>query len=205
MWALFIAIFGGVFWFCKLGHDRLQAKETDHRIANLQAQYERWENSVRDDWLNKYTIDMVNTEGGFLKLQEEAIEVIRQLPGMEHAKMQCGLSDAARHAVRFIVMIKRGKLPHGDCDRIPMSIWQCTDVGFSKRSMVAFARWAEATLRANGHPDAKLYYSKKLSGAVNSYEKSAVFQWEAALISFDGVYSVSYQGVEQVMIGADSE
>ena len=67
MWALFIAIFGGVFWICKLGHDRLQAKETDHRIAKLQAQYERCENSVRDDWLNKYTIDMVKTEVGFLK------------------------------------------------------------------------------------------------------------------------------------------
>lgn len=204
MWALYIALFGGVFWICKLGHDRLQVKEADRRIALLQAQYERWEDSVRDDLLNKYTMDMVKTNRGFLELQREAIDVIHQLPGMEHAKMQSSLSNAARHAVRFIVMVKRGKLPHGDCDRIPMSIWQCTDVSFSKEAMVAFVRWVESAMQKNGHPDARLYYSEKLSGAVNNYEKGAVFQWEPALISFDGVYSVAYQDIEQVIIGESS-
>lgn len=204
MWALYVALFGGVFWLCKLGHDRLQARETERRIDVLQAQYERWKTSVQDEWLNKYTIDMVKTERGYLKLQEEALVVIRELPGMEHAKLQGVRSSAARHAVRFIAMVNQGKLPHGDCDRIPLSIWHCTDVSFSKRAIVAFARWAETTMQAHGHPEARLYYSEKLSGAVNDYEKSAVFQWEPVVTSFDGMYSASYQGLEQVMVGKDS-
>lgn len=205
MWALYIALFGGVFWLCKLGHDRLQSKETDRRIAMLQAQYERWENSVRDDFLNKWTIDMVHKESGYLKLQEEALDVIHKLPGMEFAKLQGARSSAARHAVRFIVMVKRGKLPHGDCDRIPLSIWQCTDISFSKKAIAEFARWAESTMQANGHPEARLYYSEKLSGAVNNYEKSAIFLWEPAITSFEGVYSASYQGIERVIIGESSK
>lgn len=201
MWALYVALFGGVFWLCKLGHDRIQSKETDRRIVALQAQYERWTDSVKDDWLNKWTIDMVGKESGYLKLQEEAIDVIRKLPGMEHAKLQGARSSAARHAVRFIVMVKRGRLPNGDCDRIPMSIWQCTDISFSKRAIVSFARWVEHTMQANGHPEARLFYSEKLSGAVNDYEKRAVFLWEPVIDSFDGMYSASFQGLEQVIIG----
>ncbi len=205
MWSFFIALFGGAFWTYKLVKEHLESKNFDLKVAANRYRTNLWKAEVLDDKLNAETMSMLETDDGFQKLQDEAIDIIRQLPGLEMANIFSRRSYHARCAVRYIYMVRRGKLPDGDEVEIPISVWCCVDLEFSKSSMVAFARWVEKTMRENGHPDAKLRYSSRLSGAVNQYEKSAVFVWEQTMFSLDNSTRISDANIEEIIVGETPE
>lgn len=205
MWALFIALFGGVFWACKLCNEKAKSKEFDRRVALHEDRINQWKSAVLDDNLNAITLSMSESDDGFAELRNEATEVIRKLPGLTQADIGGRLSNSAKHAARYIYMVKRGKLPHGDDRDIPLSVWRCTDLEFSKKSMVAFAQWVENTMRANGHAEARLCYSRKSLGAVNPHDKSVVFVWAQTLFDTDDTVSLSEPNIEAAIAGESSE
>lgn len=181
------------------------ARELDTKIALEEERTKLWKAAVLDDSLNAETMAMTETEEGFQKLRNEAIDVIRQIPGLETANISGRHSYHNRSAVRYIYMVKRGKLPHGHDTQIPISVWCCTDLEFSKKSMITFARWVEKTMQANGHANAKLYYSSRCSGAVNQYDKSVVFVWEPTMFATDGATKLSDRDIESNIVGESSE
>lgn len=205
MWAIFIAVFGGLYWIYKLAGERIGIREFEKKSAAREDRTRAWKDSVLDDNLNSKAISMSETEDGFSMLRQEALDVIRKLPGLEEANVSNFISDNSKRSFIYIYMVKRGKLPRWDEMQIPASIWRCTDLEFSKRSMVAFARWVEKTMRDNGHQSARLRYSRRLSGAVNCYEKRAVFLWEQTLFDLNDSIRVFDTDIEDNIIGELSE
>ena len=53
MWAIFIAIFGGLFWAVKLGTDRMSTKEADQRLEQVRITQDRWYAQVENFRLEK--------------------------------------------------------------------------------------------------------------------------------------------------------
>ena len=42
MWAIFIAIFGGLFWAFKIGADRAASKQADQRLEQARIAQDHW-------------------------------------------------------------------------------------------------------------------------------------------------------------------
>lgn len=197
MWAIFIALFGGLYWAFKLGNDRAKSNEADRRITDWRERNDRWQSSVLDEELNAKTMAMVETEEGFQELKDKALKVLRQLPGLEYADIQGRISSAAKHTVRFIEMVNHGKLPHGDESWLSGSLWSCLDLEFSKKAKAEFVRWVEKTMQQHGQSDARLYYN------IVGYD--AEFEWEQHMDTFENATSVNDPNLENIIHGESAE
>lgn len=193
MWAIFIVLFGGLYWAFKIGGERAQSRETDRMFVDWKNRYDIWCHSIHDEELNARTMRMVETEEGFQVLKDRAQRIIRQIPGLEYADIGCRISSAARHAVRFFEMVTHGKLPHGDERWLSSSLWTCIDLEFSMQAKVELARWIEKTMQQNGQQNAHLY--------CKTIEHDVVFEWESHMSTVDGAISLNDPGIRNIVYG----
>lgn len=113
MWAIFIALFGGIYWAYKIGSDRAASKQADEKIEQLRMTQDEWYKQVDD-----YQLEVqIRTEPGtpeFRKQCDEALALIHTLPGLEKAEFDFGSrrksSFYVSHMVLYIQMVKMGKL-----------------------------------------------------------------------------------------------
>lgn len=85
MWAIFIALFGGIYWAYKIGSDRAASKRADQELDIKKSYWEDWEKTVVDDTLEMHIeSDLISPEtAGYLK--NDALEIIRSFHGLQHA------------------------------------------------------------------------------------------------------------------------
>lgn len=197
MWALFIALFGGIFLAFKLGADRMSSKEADQRIAQARITQDRWYAQVENYRLEK---EITTTPGTPEHKAEcdKALAFIRTLPGLEKAKWDYASRDKSHfyvaQMVLYIQMVNIGKLPSLFITELGNYLELSLDTRPTKRARIAFGKWVEATLKAHGVEGANLYYTSK---------DYASFEWEAFIYDFSRAIRVTDPELESKMIGWD--
>lgn len=195
MWAIFIAIFGGLFWAFKLEADRASSKQADREIKQARITQDRWYEQVKD-----YNLETeIRTEPGtpeFRAQCDEAIAFIRTLPGLEKASFDFGArrksSFYVTQFVLYLQMVKRGKLPAMFITELGNYIELSLDTRPSKKARIAFGKWVESELKAHGVDGANLYYTRK---------DYASFEWEPFIYDFSNAIRIDDPDLESQMIG----
>ena len=195
MWAIFLAIFGGLFWIFKIGADKSLSKQADDKIKSMQETQDNWYSQVKDYGLET----QMRAEPGtmkFAKQAEEAIAFIRTLPGLEQAtfdfKSRSKSQFYVSQMVLYIQMVKVGKLPSLFITELGNYLELSLDIRPSKKARIAFGQWVESTLQAHGVKSARLYYTNK---------DYASFEWEPFIFDFTNVTRVTDPELEFKMIG----
>lgn len=195
MWAIFIAIFGGLFWAFKIGADRAASKQSDQKLEQARITQDHWYEQVKD-----YNLETeIRTEPGtpaFRTQCDGAIAFIRTLPGLENANFDFGArrksSFYVSQFVLYLEMVKRGKLPAMFITELGNYIELSLDTRPSKKARIAFGKWVESTLKAHGVKGANLYYTKK---------DYASFEWEPFIYDLSDAIRVDDPDLESQMIG----
>lgn len=195
MWAIFIAVFGGLFWMCKIGADCSASRQADRRIKQSKILQDNWYAQVKD-----YTLEtQIQAEPGtpeFRAQCDEAIAFIRTLPDLEKANFDFRTrKESSFYVSQFVLyleMVKRGKLSAMFVTELGNYIELSLDTRPSKKARIAFGQWVESTLKAHGVSDANLYYTQK---------DYATFEWEPFIYDLSTAISVHDPNLESQMIG----
>lgn len=197
MWAIFIALFGGIYWAYKIGSDRAASKQADEKIEQLRMTQDEWYKQVND-----YQLEVqIRTEPGtpeFRKQCDEALALIHTLPGLEKAEFDFGSrrksSFYVSHMVLYIQMVKRGKLTSLFQTELGNYLELSLDTRPTKKARIEFGKWVENSLKSAGVKGANLYYTKK---------DYASFEWEPFIFDFSNAIRVTDPSLESHMIGWD--
>lgn len=195
MWAIFIALFGGVYWSLKIFSDRAASGIADRRIEQASITQERWYRQVKD-----YNLETeIRTEPGTLAFKaqcDEAIELIRTLPGLEKANFDfVSRKKSSFYVTQFVLyiqMVKRGKLPAMFITELGNDIELSLDTRPSKKARIMFGKWVASSLKAHGVSGANLYYTHK------NYSS---FEWEPFVCDFSNAVRIDDPDLESKMIG----
>lgn len=197
MWAIFIALFGGLYWAYKIGSDRAASKQAEERIEQHRVTQDRWYEQVKDYHLET----QIRTDPGtpeFRRQCEEALAIIHTLPGLETANFDFGSrrksSFYVSQMVLYIQMVKRGKLTSMFLTELGNYLELSLDTRPTKRARIAFGKWVENSLKSAGVDGANLYYTKK---------DYASFEWEPFIYDFSNAIRVTDPNLESQMIGWD--
>lgn len=201
MWAIFVALFGGLYLAYKLGSDVAASKRFDREHNKHMTCWEEWERSVVDNSVEDRIESDIMSPETFIKLKQDTIELIRTFHGLKYADFNT-YYDAkhkdfyVREMVKYIELVKRGKLPslgHGD---VPNYLELSLDIRPSKRSRIEFGKWLEKTMRSNGVSCAALYYTGK------SY---ASFAWAPYIANLSSATRIDDPELESKMMGISTE
>lgn len=195
MWAIFIAIFGGLFWAMKLGSEKMSTKEADQRLEQVRITQNRWYAQVENFRLEK----QITTTPGTPEHKAEcdkAIAFIRTLPGLEKANWDYTAYSKSHfyvsQMVLYIQMVNIGKLPSLFITELGNYLELSLDTRPTKKARIAFGKWVETTLKAHGVEGANLYYTSK---------DYASFEWEAFIYDFSKAIRVTDPELESKMMG----
>lgn len=195
MWAIFIALFGGIYWAAKIGSDRAASRQADFRIANIRQIQDRWYHQVKDYNLETQMRVYPDTPG-FLEKRKDAISFIRTLPGLENANFDFRSRKQSHYYVTemilYIQMVRMGKLTSATTTELGNYLELSLDTRPSKAARIAFGKWVESSLKEHGVEHANLYYTSK---------DYASFEWEPFIYDWNGVISVHDPDLESKMIG----
>lgn len=199
MWAIFIALFGGLYWAFKIGSDRTASNIADTKIRNMRSVQDRWYEQVKDFQLESKLVVYPDTPG-FLEKCDEAIAFIRTLPGLEKADFDFRSRKKSyfyvERIVLYIQMVKLGKLPSDCICELGNYLELSLDIRPSKAARIAFGKWVESSLKSFGVEHANLYYTGK---------DYASFEWEPFIYDLAGVISVNAPELETKMIGMSTK
>lgn len=195
MWAIFIALIGGIYLAYRLGSDKATSKQADKKIEQLRTTQDQWYQQVND-----YQLEVqLRTEPGtpeFRKQCEEALAIIHTLPGLENANFDLNARDKSHfyvsHMALYIQMVKRGKLTSLFQTELGNYLELSLDTRPTKKARIAFGKWVESTLKEHGVKGANLYYTSK---------DYASFEWEAFIFDFSKAIRVTDPELESKMIG----
>lgn len=197
MWAIFIALIGGIYLAYKFGSDRATSKQADKKIEQLRTTQDEWYKQVNDYQLEVH----LRAEPGtpeFRKQCDEALAVIHTLPGLENANFDFNAREKSRFYVSqmalYIQMVKRGKLTSLFQTELGNYLELSLDTRLTKKARIAFGKWVESTLKEYGVKGANLYYTSK---------DYASFEWEAFIFDFSKAIRVTDPELESKMIGWD--
>ena len=201
MWAIFIAIVGGLFWAFKIGSDRAASKNADAKLQQCRTNWKIWNNLVVDSQLeSRIETDLIVPETA-RQLKQDALELIRSFHGLDHADFNEHYNNKyrdyyVRAMVEYIELVKRGKLPSLECSEIPNYIELSLDICPSKRARIEFCKWVENTLRSNGVEGARIYYTCK---------DYASFSWEPYIHDTNTAIPLTDPNIESKMMGISTE
>lgn len=201
MWAIFIALFGGLYWAFKLGSDRAASNKAEARLQQHKINWEVWNELVTDHQLETQIETNLMMPEIYRQLKREALELIRSFYGLEHADFNEHYNKKyqdyyVRAMVKYIELVKRGKLPSLGCSEIPNYIELSLDIRPSKRARIEFCKWVEDTMRSNGVPGAKIYYTGK---------DYASFSWEPYVYDISTAIPLTDPDLESKMMGISTE
>lgn len=201
MWAIFIAIFGGLFWAFRVRADRVSSIKADTELNTLKTSWEKWSTTVMDDDLeSKIQTDLIVTETA-KKIKTSTLELIRSLHGLEYADFNEHYNAKykdyyVRTMVSYVELVRHGKLPALEMREIPNYIELSLDITPSKRARIEFCKWVEETMRSHGIENAKIYYTGK---------DYASFVWEPYVFDFSTAIRVTDPDLESKMLGISTE
>lgn len=201
MWAIFIALFGGLYWAYKLGSDWSAYKRAEQVFEIRESYWKDWMKTVIDSTLEtRIDSDLIKPEiAGHLK--NDALEIIRSFHGLQHADFN-NHYDAkykdyyVRKMAAYIELVRHGKLPLLQDREVPNYLELSLDIRPSKRSHIEFAKWLEQTMRANGVPNATLYYTG---------ENYPSFVWAPYVFDRSKAIAIDDPSLESRMMGISTE
>ena len=197
MWAIFIALFGGIFWAYKIGADKAASKRADFELDIKKSYWENWEQTVVDNELERRIDFDLTVPETAAKLKEDALNIIRSFYGLQYADFNT-YYDAkykdyyVRKLVAYIELVKHGKLPLLQHSDVPNYLELALDIRPSKRSRIEFAKWLENTMRDNGVIHATLYYKG---------EDYASFAWAPYVFDMSKAVALDDPNIESKMMG----
>lgn len=195
MWAIFIALFGGLYWAFKIGSDRAASNMADAKLKQLRAMQDKWYEQVKD-----YNLEVqMRAEPGTPEFREQCDDVIafiRTLPGLETANFDFTSRKKSEfyvsQMVLYVQMVRIGKLPSLVLTELGNYLELSLDTRPSKAARIAFGKWVESTLKSFGVEYANLFYTKK---------DYASFEWEPFVFDLSKAISVNNPELESQMIG----
>lgn len=195
MWAIFIALFGGLYWAFKIGSDRAASNMADAKLKQLRAMQDKWYEQVKD-----YNLEVqMRAEPGTPEFREQCDDVIafiRTLPGLETANFDFTSRKKSEfyvsQMVLYVQMVRIGKLPSLFVTELGNFLELSLDTRPSKAARIAFGKWVESTLKSFGVECANLFYTKK---------DYASFEWEPFIFDLSKAISVNNPELESQMIG----
>lgn len=194
MWAVFVAVLGGLFWAFKIGRDITASKKADKKLEQMRITQDHWYEQVKDRDLEN-EIRAVHGTPAFRTQCNEAIAFVRTLPGLENANFDLGArkksSFYVSQFVLYLEMVRRGKLPAMFITELGNYIELSLDMRPSKRARIAFGKWVESTLKSHGIEGANLYYTKK---------DYASFEWEPFIYDLNNAIRIDDPDLESQMI-----
>ena len=201
MWAIFIALFGGIYWACKLGSDRASSKQADARLEQHKLSWDAWNNLVVDSRLESQIETNLIIPETSKQLKQDALKLIRSFHGLERADFNEHYNNKyrdyyVRAMVRYIELVRHGKLPSLECSEIPNHLELSLDIRPSKRARIEFCRWVESTMRSNGVDEARIYYTG---------QDYASFSWEPHVYDTSTAIPLSDPSLESRMMGISTE
>lgn len=201
MWAIFIAVFGGLFLLFKLGSDRASTKQADERLELQKRSWDNWDSLVTDRELETQIDTSLIIPESAQSLKDNTLKLIRSFHGLEHADFNeyynAKYKDYyVRALVAYVELIKHGKLPELQHSDVPNYIELALDLRPSKRARIEFCKWLEETMRANGVREARLYYKG---------EDYATFTWEPYVFDFTKAVPLTDPALETKMMGISTE
>ena len=195
MWAIFIALFGGLYWAFKIGSDRAASNMADAKLKQLRAMQDKWYEQVKD-----YNLEVqMRAEPGTPEFREQCDDVIafiRTIPGLETANFDFTSRKKSEfyvsQMVLYVQMVRIGKLPSLVLTELGNYLELSLDTRPSKAARIAFGKWVESTLKSFGVEYANLFYTKK---------DYASFEWEPFVFDLSKAISVNNPELESQMIG----
>lgn len=195
MWAIFIALFGGLYWAFKIGSDRAASNMADAKLKQLRAMQDKWYEQVKD-----YNLEVqMRAEPGTPEFREQCDDVIafiRTLSGLETANFDFTSRKKSEfyvsQMVLYVQMVRIGKLPSLVLTELGNYLELSLDTRPSKAARIAFGKWVESTLKSFGVEYANLFYTKK---------DYASFEWEPFVFDLSKAISVNNPELESQMIG----
>lgn len=195
MWAIFIALFGGLYWAFKIGSDRAASNMADAKLKQLRAMQDKWYEQVKD-----YNLEVqMRAEPGTPEFREQCDDVIafiRTLPGLETANFDFTSRKRSEfyvsQMVLYVQMVRIGKLPSLFLTELGNCLELSLDTRPSKAARIVFGKWVESALKSFGVEYANLFYTKK---------DYASFEWEPFVFDLSKAISVSNPELESQMIG----
>ena len=85
MWAIFIALFGGLYLAYKLGSDRAASKRADLELDIKKSYWENWEQTVVDNELERRIDVELTVPESAAKLKNDALNLVRSFYGLQYA------------------------------------------------------------------------------------------------------------------------
>lgn len=201
MWAIFIAVFGGLFWMCKIVADKSSSNEADRKLRVLKSNWDDWKTMVVDEKLESKIETNLFIPETAQQMKADTLKLIRSFHGLEHADFNEHYNNKyrdyyVRAMVRYVELVKQGKLPSLEYSRIPNYIELSLDIRPSKRARIEFCKWVECTMRKNGVSEAKIYYTG---------ENYASFSWEPYVFNMDTAIPLVNPKLESKMMGVSTE
>ena len=194
MWSFFVALFGGTYWAYKVGSDKAASRRADDKNFLMRCAQEKWTEQTRDYEL-EVQIRNTSDNAEYQKQYQEAIELIRTLPGLEKANFRYGKSSFyVSQMVLYIQMVKRGKLLSGYQSQLGNFLELSIDKRPTKKARIEFGKWVENSLKNAGVMRANLYYTKK---------NYASFEWEPYIYDLSKAIRITDPNLESQMIGFD--
>lgn len=201
MWAIFIALFGGLFWAFKVGADRTSSKLADAKLEQRRRNCEEWDSIVTDSKLESQIESRLIAPETAKSLKDDALNLIRSFHGLEYAdfneRYNAKYRDYyVRALVAYIELVKHGKLPELRLGDVPNYLELSLDIRPSKLARIEFCKWLEETMKSNGVPYARLYYKG---------EDYASFAWEPYVFDFSKAVRLTDPDIESKMMGISTE
>lgn len=201
MWAIFIAIFGGLFLAMQLGSDRSASRQADIRLDQHRRCLADWRSMVVDRELETHIETNLIVPETANVLKKNTLELIRSFHGLEEANFNYYYNAKykdyyVRALITYVELVRVGKLPSLEYGEIPNYIELAIDLTPSKRARVEFCRWVENTMRENGVSSAKLFYTG---------ESYASFSWAPYVFDPSKAISVNDPNIEKKMRGISTE
>lgn len=195
MWAIFIAIFGGLYWMFKLGSDSYSSRQADIINRRFVDGQEEWRKHVVDFRTEVQIRDELYTKA-FHRMSEDALCVIRTLPDLGSAnfdfRSRKKSSFYVYQMILYIQMVKHGKLTSLYNTELGNLLELSLDTRPTKRARIEFGKWVENQLKSAGVQNANLYYTKK---------DYASFEWEPFIYDVNNAIRVTDPSLESQMLG----
>lgn len=201
MWAIFIALFGGLYLAFKVGADKSASRDAEAKLQQYRLNWQVWNELVVDEQLEtRIETNLIIPETA-MQLKQDALKLIRSFHGLEHADFNEHYNNKyrdyyVRAMVEYIELVKRGKLPALECSEIPNHIELSLDIRPSKRARIEFCKWVEDTMRSNGVEGAKIYYTGK---------DYASFEWGPYVYDTSTAVPLTDPDLETKMMGISTE
>lgn len=154
---LFVALFGGLYYACKIGSEKSKSKAADkeatQRIENMRSDMRRFANKVIDEHLEN-EVDSFIKSGNVEAIYREVMPILSKIKGYENVTDTMSFIRnvyADRPTIKRALMAPHGKIPYDDAVYWMRSPGVCNEQEIIKwKRNHEFMKWLNSELQKHG-------------------------------------------------------